>query len=679
MRRRQFLLATAATTLATQIPPALAAKPLRKLALLVGINSYPDGIPNLKGCLNDLELQRNLLINRFGFLPQDILTLTNQAATRAAIIQAFETHLINQANPNDIALFHFSGHGVRIQDPEPINEDGLNGAIAPYDYGDPKGAIVNPIMGKTLFLLLSALKTDSVTTVLDCCHSGGGLRGDTLRSDTLVRSIDDFRGPSFPQASRAEIQDQERWQKNLGWSKSELQKRRRQGHAKGIGLGSTGRNQLAADAPFDDFHAGAFTYLLTRHLWQTAPNVSLKTSFEQLALQTKTLAQAARIFQDPTYVSQDARLDLRPLYFTNPTRPAAEATVRQTIGNQVEFWLGGIAPQSLSAFTQGANFTLLNDRGQSVGEIEQTGRSGLIGYGQIQSGKARSGTLMREQIRGIPANLSLALGLDASLTSAKSEVQQALEPFSRLQLSTPADHWLLRTSTGSIGLSLPDNTALTGSLGPSGESIPSAIRRLQPQFQSLLAAQMLRQIAQSTTQGLKLSATIQEPGIRGSDRRKFPPGKQIAIEITNPNDQPLHIAIVAIDGDGSLTILAPTDWEATEPPPPLLPHQSTTIPNPAGPFRFRLQPPAGLLEILVLGSTTSLLDPLKGLRQIARRGQTRSGNPLTLQADQPVVIIDQLFTGLGNLDIDRRRSTTYRMDNRQLTSLSITIEVAEAM
>jgi hypothetical protein len=674
MRRRQFLITTAATTLATQIPSTLAAQPSRKLALLVGINSYPDGIPNLKGCLNDLELQRNLLIHRLGFLPQDILTLTNQAATRAAIIQAFEIHLIGQANPNDIVLFHFSGHGVRVQDPEPIDEDGLNGAIAPYDYGDPKGAIVNPIMGKTLFLLLSALKTDSVTTVLDCCHSGGG-----LRDDTPVRTIDDRRGPSFPQASRAETQDQERWLKTLGWNKPELQNRRRQGHAKGIGLGSTGRNQLAADAPFDDFHAGAFTYLLTRHLWQTAPNVSLKTSFEQLALQTKTLAKAARIFQDPTYISQDARLALRPLYFTNPNRPTAEATVRQTTGNQVEFWLGGIAPQSLSAFTQGANFTLLDDRGQTIGEIEQTGRSGLIGYGQIQSGKARSGTLMREQIRGIPANLSLALGLDASLTSAKSQVQQALEPFGRLKLSTPADHWLFRNASGAIGLNLPDNTALTGSLGPSGESIPKAIQRLQLQFQSLLAAQMLRKIAQSTTQGLKLLATIQTPGGRGSDRRKFAPGQQIAIEITNPNDQPLHIAIVAIDGDGSLTILAPTDWEATEPPPPLLPHQSTIIPTPGGLFLFRLQPPEGLLEILVLGSTTSLMDPLKGLRQIARGSQTRSGNPLTLQADQPVAIVDQLFTGLGNLGIDRRQNTTYRMDNRQLTSLSITIEVAEAM
>ncbi|WP_051055765.1 caspase family protein [Allocoleopsis franciscana] len=42
----------------------------RKLALLVGINQY--SFSPLDGCLNDVELQRNLLIYRFGFNPKDI-------------------------------------------------------------------------------------------------------------------------------------------------------------------------------------------------------------------------------------------------------------------------------------------------------------------------------------------------------------------------------------------------------------------------------------------------------------------------------------------------------------------------------------------------------------------------------------------------------------------------------
>lgn len=41
----------------------------RKLALLVGINSYLSPVPSLQGCKNDVLLQRELLVHRFGFNP----------------------------------------------------------------------------------------------------------------------------------------------------------------------------------------------------------------------------------------------------------------------------------------------------------------------------------------------------------------------------------------------------------------------------------------------------------------------------------------------------------------------------------------------------------------------------------------------------------------------------------
>ncbi|WP_421655856.1 hypothetical protein [Leptothermofonsia sp. ETS-13] len=47
--------------------------PGRKLALLVGINNYPAPIRTLQGCLTDVELQRELLVYRYGFNPSDIL------------------------------------------------------------------------------------------------------------------------------------------------------------------------------------------------------------------------------------------------------------------------------------------------------------------------------------------------------------------------------------------------------------------------------------------------------------------------------------------------------------------------------------------------------------------------------------------------------------------------------
>src|SRR4028118_2273028 len=91
---------------------ALAQPTARKLALLVGVNKYPDS--PLHGCVTDVDLQRELLIYRFAFVPSDILTLTDAQATRDNIETAFVTHLSEQAKPGDVVVFHFSGCGSRV-------------------------------------------------------------------------------------------------------------------------------------------------------------------------------------------------------------------------------------------------------------------------------------------------------------------------------------------------------------------------------------------------------------------------------------------------------------------------------------------------------------------------------------------------------------------------------------
>ena len=104
----------------SQYQQALAKPARRKLALLIGINAYPDraldpGVAQdiaLKGCLTDVDLQRQLLIYRFGFQPVDVLTLTNQEATRAGILRAIDEHLVQQARADDVVLLHFSGYGL---------------------------------------------------------------------------------------------------------------------------------------------------------------------------------------------------------------------------------------------------------------------------------------------------------------------------------------------------------------------------------------------------------------------------------------------------------------------------------------------------------------------------------------------------------------------------------------
>src|SRR5919199_1558676 len=123
IKRRQFL-QFASSTLATiglsqldflqqgnRYGKVLAQSTPRKLALLVGINDYPESkrFQKLEGCLTDVELQRQLLIHRFGFNDTDIKTLRDKEATREGILTTFEDHLIKQAKPGDVVVFHFSG------------------------------------------------------------------------------------------------------------------------------------------------------------------------------------------------------------------------------------------------------------------------------------------------------------------------------------------------------------------------------------------------------------------------------------------------------------------------------------------------------------------------------------------------------------------------------------------
>jgi hypothetical protein len=188
LKRRQFIQYAAGSALATmgishldimeqgeRYSQVLAQSTPRKLALLVGINQYSGEIGPLQGCVNDVLLQRELLIHRFGFNPKDILTVTDTQATRKGILTAFEEHLIKQAKPGDVVVFHFSGHGSRISDKPSCDEIALklsdvctNSTIMSID-SRSQGA-VGHIMGHTVFLLMSALKTENVTVVLDSCH-----------------------------------------------------------------------------------------------------------------------------------------------------------------------------------------------------------------------------------------------------------------------------------------------------------------------------------------------------------------------------------------------------------------------------------------------------------------------------------------------------------------------------
>jgi hypothetical protein len=366
----------------------------RKLALLVGINQYPS--EPLRGCVNDMELQRHLLIHRFGFNPKDIYTLTDEKATRSGILEAFEEHLIRQAKPGDVVVYHYSGHGSRVFDPDPIvvepgSKGGLNGTLVPVNYGSidglpQQGGVVEDIMGHTLFLLMLALKSENFTAVLDSCYSGGG-----TRPDVRVRSRDN-QGKKL-QISPMEKAYQDQWLSRLKLSREDFVKLYRTGVAKGVVLAATNPEQTAIDIRFNGFNVGVFTYLLTQYLWQ-------QTSTPEKAIAYAVENVPKDFNQTPLYeVKVGSGYERQPIYLSNPTSPAADAVVTSVKGNQAKLWLGGVNPAAIKALETGTVFTSISAKGSSSGRVTLQYRdssNGLIGIAMVE-GVVREGTLLKAE------------------------------------------------------------------------------------------------------------------------------------------------------------------------------------------------------------------------------------------------------------------------------------------
>lgn len=353
----------------------------RKLALLVGINKYSDA--PLEGCITDVELNRQLLIHRFGFNPKDIYTLTDEQATRKGILEAFEEHLIKQAKPGDVAVFHYSGHGSRVLDPDPIivgtsrDENKLNGTFVPIDSQLPsgyleQGGVVKDIMGHTLYLLMSSLKTENFTAVLDSCYSGAATRNFRVRARNSGNKV---------QIAPEEKAYQDKWLSHLNLSREAFVEGYRKGVAKGVVLAATNPKQTAIDARFNGFSAGAFTYLLTQYLWQ-------ETSTPESAI-TYVVPKIPKDYkQTPIYeVKVGSGYEKQPLYFINNPSPAANAVITEVKGKQAKLWLGGV---NLAAIDKGTVFNII----KAKGKVTLESRDGLVGIAKVE-GVAEPGMLLQ--------------------------------------------------------------------------------------------------------------------------------------------------------------------------------------------------------------------------------------------------------------------------------------------
>jgi hypothetical protein len=165
-------------------------------AFMVGINNYkPEGAinrslcrkkwKNLHGCINDVEAIKGILISRFYFKQGDIHVLKNERATRNNILSGIETHLIEEAAPNDVCVFYYAGHGSRVKNSKSNEPDKKDETLVPADWYRGVGDIRDKELKNLFDRILD--KKANLTVIVDACHSGSISRG--IPVPLLFRSL----------------------------------------------------------------------------------------------------------------------------------------------------------------------------------------------------------------------------------------------------------------------------------------------------------------------------------------------------------------------------------------------------------------------------------------------------------------------------------------------------------
>lgn len=238
-----------------------------KRALLIGINKYKS-VPKLQGSLNDIETMRQILITRWGFSEKQITTVTDEAATRAGMLAAFE-QLVKDTGPQDIVYVHYSGHGSQVEDlngDEP--EDHLDETLVPQD---GRSGDVRDITDDELDAIFARLRAKTAMIVLDSCHSG-----------TATRSLD-IRTRSVPRDTRVDI-----------YRKAEDAKPKTRAvvpvmTSRYVVMTGAASHQEALDGPIDGRYHGFFTYSLSKSLSQAAPGASPRDVFSGVERELKRI------------------------------------------------------------------------------------------------------------------------------------------------------------------------------------------------------------------------------------------------------------------------------------------------------------------------------------------------------------------------------------------------------
>ena len=527
----------------------------QKYALLVGINDYTnfDETGDLSGCVNDVTLMSQLLVNKYGFSPDNVKVLLDKEATAENIEKSFREHLIGQAKPGDIVIFHFSGHGTYLDDDNKDEADGLDEALCAADC-DVTGPEIGYIRDDLLGSLIDELETDDVTIVLDCCHSGTGTRNEVNWQER--KYVPPFM---VGKAQTREVCTEE-------------------GQMKGVVITGCTASQVSADAYFDvTGEDGIWMGALSKNIYNTLLKAAPGTTYEDLMDRVRQSLSAQGFDQEPQLEGDYKSRNV----FNVPSEEINRGVpITSVAGDVVEISQGCIG----GAVTVGSIYEVYPPGTKDFslecgGKIEITETSVLKSRGKLMEGRAETGGTAIEVAKNYADNIVKLAVLNKDLRNRLEEGLNNLGFVNIVGSGVAFDRVLQINDDGKLALLYPDGRTIIDM------DIDTDDALIISQIESYLEnAYMIKNLANLENPHPEFNLQV---WVNNNSSTNYI-GDTVTFNFKADKD--CYITLIDVGTDGTVTILYPNYFFTGN---KITAGQTYSIPSPDMGFNIRVAGPAG--------------------------------------------------------------------------------------
>ena len=158
--------------------------------LIIGINKY-ENVEPLTYAVNDAVAVREMLIENYGFVDENITMITDEDATKENILDGF-SGILEKAGEKDRVIVFYAGHGETYKLPN----GGDMGYLIPVD-GNVENLYRSSIPMKSVYDIADMSYAKHILYLVDACYGGLTLSTRGLKKDntpTYIKKMTNERG-----------------------------------------------------------------------------------------------------------------------------------------------------------------------------------------------------------------------------------------------------------------------------------------------------------------------------------------------------------------------------------------------------------------------------------------------------------------------------------------------------